>query len=102
MKMNLEWYNLFLKGYNIEVDANNLTTVTFTMSSPIVPVGEGPKLEELSRDISVINAIRLNNDPTVKDQWELLLTTVALTNGRNVPDVIDSMAKPGGKSSSTN
>ena len=89
MKMNMDWYNLYLKSYNIEVDATNHTTIQFTMTS----VFDEPKLTEFAKDVSVLNAIRANNDPTVKDQWEQLLTTIALTAGRDSPSVIDSMIK---------
>ena len=91
MKINMDWYNLYLRSYNIEVDAVNSTTVQFVMTSP----GDGPNLTAFAKDVSVLNAIRSNTDPTVKDQWEQLLTTVALTAGRDAPDVIDSMIQMG-------
>jgi len=87
----MDWYGLYLKSYNIEVDDVGLTEVTFKMKTP--SSANEPLLEELSRDISLLNAIRANADPSVKDQFELLLTTIALTNSRNVPEVKDSMAR---------
>ncbi len=99
MKMNIDFYGLYLTSYNIEVNTNDMTEVTFTMRS--VNATTEPQLEALTKDMSVLNAIRSNNDPAVKDQWEQLLTTVALTNGRNVPEVLDSMAK-GGKTGNSN
>ena len=86
----MEFYGLFLKSYNIGVVEAGLTDVTFEMQS-LTALTE-PQLETLSRDISLLNAIRSNNDPAVKDQFEQLLTTIALTNHRNVPEVRDSMA----------
>jgi len=91
MKINMDWYGLHLRAYNISVDDVGKTHVTFEMATPS-SAGE-PLLNELSRDISLLNAIRMHADPSVKDQFEALLTTIALTNDRNVPEVKDSMAK---------
>jgi len=91
MKINMDWYGLNLRAYNISVDDIGKTHVTFEMVTP--STGQDPLLEVLSRDISLLNAIRAHADPSVKDQFEALLTTIALTNDRNVPEVKDSMAK---------
>jgi len=91
MKINMDWYGLNLRAYNISVDDVGKTHVTFEMVTP--SSGQDPQLDFLSRDISLLNAIRMHSDPSVKDQFEALLTTIALTNDRNVPEVKDSMAK---------
>jgi len=87
----MDWYGLVLKSYNIEVNDLGYTEVIFKMKTPAASTE--PQLDLLSRDISLLNAIRANADPAVKDQFEQLLTTIALTNSRNVPEVRDSMAK---------
>ena len=86
----MEYYGLYLKQYNISVNDLNQTEVTFNMRT--ATAGNEPMLAELSRDISLLNAIRAHSDPSVKDQFEALLTTIALTSGRDVPEVRDSMA----------
>lgn len=91
MKINMDWYGLYLRAYNINVTDLGKTEVTFEMITPAATTE--PQLDKLARDISLLNAIRAHGDPTVKDQFEALLTTIALTNDRNVPEVKDSMAK---------
>ena len=91
MKMNLDYYGLYLKSYNIAVDASEVTTVNFEMMTPLTSIGQEPDLEAFSRDITLMNTIRMNPDLAVQDQWEKLLTTIALTAGRSGPNVLNSM-----------
>lgn len=66
----------FAPGSNVQ------TTITLASSSnahQILP-------DQLARDMSVMNQVRQSNDPAVQEAYEQLLTVMALTNGRNVPE----------------
>lgn len=42
--------------------------------------------EQLASDMSVMNQVRQSTDPAVKAAYEQMLTVMALTNGRKVPE----------------
>lgn len=82
MKTDTSYYGIYMQGYNLNVDATMPATVTLKFAS--VAVGHDPmdSMDKFMRDITLMNSIRMSTDPAVKDEFEKLLTIMALTNGR--------------------
>ena len=78
--INLSNYGLYLNSLNIKVD-NMSTDVTMEFSVPNTGL-EGSdtqaQLEKFFTDLKVINSVRNNPIPAVRDQWEALLILLAL------------------------
>ena len=80
IELNADNYGLYLVTYNFQyaADPAPIGKLTLEFSCP----GES-NIEQFVEDINIMNKIRGSYDPTVKDQFEKLLTVLALSNNNN-------------------
>ena len=88
MNPDLSYYGLYLAGVNTEQYENQPPSispeVTLTIKSA-ASVSESFPTQFMS-DAEIMNRVRGSNDPAVKEAYEQLLTVMALTSGRDMPD----------------
>ncbi len=84
--IDLTFYKMNLHAYTYAVDSSAFSTIDLKLQSD--RVGTKPDLEGLMRDVTLMNTIRSSTDPAVEAAFEQLLTTMALTNGRSVANIV--------------
>jgi len=76
LRINTSYYGINVYGF--QVKENDPGNTEFKLDAASI-VGAEVKLSELATDVELMNSIRSSTEPAVKDLFNKLLTTMALT-----------------------
>jgi len=86
----LPYYGFHVAAVKTERDEYAVPTqadiITLTLKSMVSTVDVNIDPDKLLRDMAIMNEVRSSSDPAVREAYEQLLTVMALTKGREVPD----------------
>jgi len=90
---NFPYYGFYVNSIETTRDEFMVPTqadaYTVTLKSMAATIEMNINPEKLVKDMQIMNEIRTSSDPAVRDAYEQILTVMALTKGRQVPDYGD-------------